>query len=293
MSNPGTLVSIGLPVRNAGSRVADVVRSVLAQDHANVELLITDNASTDDTEEVCRELAKNDDRIAYHRQPRNIGLMNNFGYAIGAAKGTYFRWIGDDDRLAPDFVSRCLDVFEEDPRLLLVTTGISYLGPDGTAESAAYRGTALASDDPVDRFVEMLRLLNESHLVIDPLYGMSRRATVAAIPRRNMLREDEVFATKLALAGPWRHIPDVLAERVWRTERLSAVARRLDVPSWQWRFATVLQAREMLRWLRMVELTGEQRRRARAAVYRMYVTRQSRVAERRARKLVQLAHRGR
>jgi glycosyltransferase involved in cell wall biosynthesis len=292
MSNQGTLVSIGLPVRNAGSRIADVVRSVLAQDHPNIELLITDNGSTDDTEDVCRELAKNDDRIAYHRQQRNIGLMNNFVFAVGAAKGTYFRWIGDDDRLAPDFVSRCLDVFEEDRRLLLVTTGISYLGPDGTAQSTTYTGTALASDDPVDRFAEMLRLLNESHLVIDPLYGMCRRETVAAIPRRNMLREDEVFATKLALAGPWRHIPDVLAQRDWRTERLSVVARRLDVPSWQWRFATALQAREMLRWLRMVQLSDEQRRRARAAVYRMYLTRQSRVAQRRARKLVHLARRG-
>ena len=289
MSNPGTLVSIGLPVRNAGARVADVVRSVLAQDHPNVELLITDNGSTDDTEEVCRELAKNDDRIAYHRQPRNIGVMNNFVYAIGAAKGRYFRWIGDDDRLEPGFVSRCLDVFESDPRLILVTTGIAYVGPDGTAESAPYTGSALASDDPVDRFVEMLRLLNESHLIIDPLYGMARRETVAALPRRNMLREDEVFAAKMALAGPWRHIPDVLAERVWKQERLSAIARRLDVPAWQWRFATTLQAREMLRWLRMVELTDEQRRRARAAVYRMYLTRQSRVAQRRARKLVQLA----
>ena len=78
MSNPGTPVSIGLPVRNAGDRIADVVRSVLAQDHQNLELLITDNASTDGTEEVCRELARSDSRIAYHRQPQNIGLLNNF-----------------------------------------------------------------------------------------------------------------------------------------------------------------------------------------------------------------------
>jgi glycosyltransferase involved in cell wall biosynthesis len=289
MSNPETLVSIGLPVRNAGSRVADVVRSVLAQDHQNLELLISDNDSTDDTAEVCRELAKSDSRIAYHRQSRNIGLLNNFVYAIGAAKGTYFRWIGDDDRLEPGFVSRCLEVFEADRRLVVVTTGISYTGPDGHPESATYTGTALASEDPVDRFVEMLRLLNASHLLIDPLYGLVRRETVAAIPRRNMLREDEVFATKLALAGPWRHVPEVLAHRVWKHERLNAVGRRLGVPAWQWRFATTLQAREMLRWLGVAELSDDQRRRARAAVRRMYLTRQSMVARRRARKLVRMA----
>lgn len=284
-----SLVSIGLPVRNAGTRAADVARSVLAQDHADLELLITDNASTDDTEEVCRQLARDDSRVSYHRQERNIGLLNNFVYAIGAAKGTYFRWIGDDDRLEPGFVGRCLEVFEAAPRLLLVTTAISYTGPDGEVQSAEYHGTGLDSDDPVDRLAEMLRLLNTSHLVIDPLYGMVRRARVAAIPRRNMLREDEVFSTKLALAGPWQHVNEVLAHRVWKYEPTKVIGPRLEVPSWQWKFATTLQVREMLRWIRVVNLTEEQRRRAKAEVYRMYVTRESIVARRRARKLVKIA----
>ena len=289
MPDQDVLVSIGLPVRNAGSRVADVVRSVLAQDHDNIELLISDNGSSDDTEAVCRELARSDRRIAYHRQPQNIGLMNNFVYAMRTAKGTYFRWIGDDDRLEPTFVSSCLAAFRTDPRLVLVTTGIAYAGPAGSTESAAYTGTALGSDDPVERFTEMLRLLNASHLIIDPLYGMMRRETAAAIPRRNMLREDEVFATKLALAGPWRHLPEVLAHRVWKQERLNVIGQRLVVPSWKWRFSTLFQAREILDWLRRADLSEEQRRRARAAVYGMYLTRQSRVARRRVGKLVEMA----
>jgi glycosyltransferase involved in cell wall biosynthesis len=289
MSNPATLVSIGLPVRNAGPRVAEVVRSVLAQEHTDLELLITDNASTDDTEAVCRELAAADSRIAYHRQPRNIGLMNNFRYAMGTARGTYFRWIGDDDRLETGFVSRCLEVFEADPRLILVTTGISYTGPEQRAENTAYTGTALASDDPIERLTEMLRLLNASHLLIDPLYGMMRRETAAAIPRRNMLREDEVFAAKLALAGPWRHLPEVLAHRVWKHEPANVIGRRLGVPAWQWRFASTLEAREMVRWLRLMELTDDQRRRGLAAVYGMYMTRQSATVRRRARKLARIA----
>jgi glycosyltransferase involved in cell wall biosynthesis len=288
MVNPGTLVSIGLPVRNAGSRVADVVRSVLSQDHKNLELVISDNASTDDTEHVCSQLAKSDSRIAYHRQSQNIGLVNNFRYVMNVAAGTYFRWIGDDDRLDQSFVTRCLEVFDADPRLILVTTGISYIGPDGTAESAHYTGTALTSDDPVDRLVEMLRLLNESHLLIDPVYGMLRREAVAAIPRPNMVREDEVFATKLALAGPWGHIPDVLAQRVWKPEPIGVIAQRLGVPAWQSRVSNTLACREMLKWLPHANLTTEQRRRARAAVYTMYVTRQWRVINRRTRKVARM-----
>jgi glycosyltransferase involved in cell wall biosynthesis len=289
MTNPDTLVSIGLPVRNAGNRVTEVVRSVLAQNHQNLELVISDNASTDDTEDVCRALAKDDSRIAYHRQAENIGLLNNFMAVINLASGTHFRWIGDDDRLEPAFVTRCLAEFAADPRLILVTTGLDYAGPDGASQSAVYDGTALRSDDPVDRFEEMLRLLNESYLLIDPLYGMVRRAPVAAIRRRNMLREDEVFATKLALAGPWGHVPEVLARRGWKHERIATIARRLDVPAWQSHFSNTLQAREILRWLREIDLTPEQRARARRAVYRMYLRRQRRTVAHRSRKLIRMA----
>jgi glycosyltransferase involved in cell wall biosynthesis len=288
MVNADTLVSIGLPVRNAGERVAGVVESVLAQDHPRVELVISDNASTDDTEEVCRALAERDGRIAYQRQPRNIGLFNNFVRTIGLANGEFFRWIGDDDRLAPRFISRCLREFAEDPRLILVTTQVDYVGLDGEAQSAGYEGTALRSADPVDRLTEMLRLLNESHLLIDPLYGMARRSPVAAIPRRNMLREDEVFAAKLALAGPWGHVPEVLARRGWKHDKIKNVARHLDVPVWQSHFANTLECREILRWLHCADLSREQRLRARSAVYSMYARRQARTVRYRFRKLLRM-----
>ena len=81
------LVSIGLPVRNGADRLEEVVWSVLAQEHDHLELVICDNASTDDTEEVSRALAKADSRIVYHRHPENVGLLNNFVSAIRLAKG--------------------------------------------------------------------------------------------------------------------------------------------------------------------------------------------------------------
>lgn len=284
-----SLVSICLPVRNAGTDVLSVIKSVLAQNHERIELVISDNASTDETEEVCRELAKSDSRIAYHRQPENIGLLNNFMRTMALAKGVYFRWIGDDDALETDFVSRCLDEFAHDARLILVTTGIAYIGPDGLAQTALYDSTNLRSDDPVERFGEMLRVLNASHLLIDPLYGMMRRDVIAAIPRRNMLREDEVFATKLALAGPWGHVPDVLAQRHWKQERIGTIARRLGVPSWQSHLSNTLQCREILIWLRRADLTDVQRSRARRAVYRMYARRQRRTVAHRCCKLLRVA----
>jgi glycosyltransferase involved in cell wall biosynthesis len=283
------LVSIGLPVRNGAERLGRVIDSVLAQDHERIQLVISDNASTDDTEKYCRTLAASDSRIMYHRQPENIGILGNFMATARLAEGTFFRWISDDDRIEPACVSQSLRAFAEDERLVLVTTKIAYTGPDGVPQTGDYEGTGFLSDDPVERFTEMLRMLNESHLQIDPLYGLFRRSTLVSLRRRNMLREDEVFATKLALAGPWGHVPQVLGHRNWKHESPSILARRLDVPTWQARFATTLQCREMLGWLREAELTAEQRRHARTAVYRMYLRRQRRTATHRSRKLVRLA----
>jgi glycosyltransferase involved in cell wall biosynthesis len=291
MSNAESpLVSIGLPVRNAGRDVERVVKSVLSQDYPRLELVISDNASTDDTEEACRELARADDRIAYHRQPENVGILRNFQYVAANARGTYFRWIGDDDSLEPAFAARCVAAFAADPRLVLVTTQISYQAPEGSVSTSAYDGTDLGSDDPIVRLGEMLRLLNASHLLIDPLYAMMRREAIVTIPRRNMLREDEVFAAKLALAGPWSHVPEVLAHRHWKQEKIGTLARRLGVPSWQSHLSGTLQCRELLQWAGVQPgLTPQQRRRAKAAIYRMYLRREQRTVAHKSRKLARLA----
>jgi hypothetical protein len=280
------LVSMGLPVRNGARTLEGVVRSVLAQDHERLELVICDNASTDGTEELCRDLAETDSRIVYCRQPRNIGLLNNFIHAIRLAKGTFFRWVGDTDWLAPNYVSCCLGAFADDSQLMLVTTQIRYTGPDGTAHTYPYLGTALRSNDPIERFCEYLRLHNG--MPVDPSYGFMRREPVASIARRNMIGEDEVFATKLALAGPWGHIPEVLAHRHTEPARLPVLARKLDVPAWQAYFSTTLICREMLRLIRDTELTPSQRRCARAAVAGMYVGRHYRRLARRGRRLLRL-----
>ena len=293
MSSSDVLISVCLPVRNGASTVPAVVESILAQDYPNLELVISDNASTDDTEEVCRKLAASDDRIVYVRQPHNIGLLNNFQAAMRQASGTYARWIGDDDWLAPECLSRCVEEFQRDDRLILVTMGMDYVGDDGVTRSDEYHGTALRSDDPIDRFAEMLRLLNESYLLIDPLYGLMRRDAIVDLPRRNMLCEDQVFATKLAIAGPWSHVPQVLCRRGWRTESASTLTRRLGVPAWTARAAFTLQGIEMRRWVDQAGLDPDQRRRAKAAVNRWYVRRQRVKIVRRSRRvarMVGLAH---
>jgi Glycosyl transferase family 2 len=289
MRYANTLISVGLPVRNGADRIERVAKSVLNQDHENLELVICDNASTDSTEDVCRGLAAQDSRIVYQRHPVNVGLLNNFGSALRLASGTFFRWVGDDDWLDPRCLSRSLDVFAGDDRLLVVTIQVAYTDPDGVMRTAQYDGSALRSDDAITRFKEMLRLLNETYLLIDPLYGTFRREPLMNIKRRNLLNEDQVFASQLALAGPWGHVNEVLAQRNWQHERPSAIARKLGVSSWQTYVQTPLQCKEMLHWIDNFGLDQQQRQAARRAVAEMYVRRQRLIVARRSRKLVGIA----
>ena len=112
------------------------------------------------------------------------------------AQGEFFRWISHDDSLAPDCISSLLDLLVDQERLLLVTSGIEYRLDDGRIISSAYDGTELASEDPAERFGEMMRLLDEGFAVLDPLYTLMRRRPVAALARRNRMFEDEVFAAR-------------------------------------------------------------------------------------------------
>jgi Glycosyl transferase family 2 len=280
------LVSIGLPVRNGERYLGEAVQSVLDQEHGRLELVISDNASNDGTEEICRQFASADGRVRYHRQPQDIGLVPNFNAVLRLARGTYVKWMGDDDWLTPRYVSRCVEVLDDDAALILVTTQQAHVHADGAVESADYDGTRMRSDRPVERFTEMLRLLTESHLLLDPLYGMMRRDPVRRLPRPVMLFEDEIFAVRLALAGPLGHVRQVLSYRRFKPfQRLPATARRLGVPPWQANVATTLQCRELLAAVREADLDPRERREAGAAVARMFVRRKRITATHRSRKL--------
>ncbi len=286
-----TLVTVGLPVYNGESTVATAIRSVLDQQYERLELIISDNASQDGTEEICREFAGSDARVRYHRQPENIGLLNNYCYVVTHAGGEYFKWLGDDDWVHPSFISRCVAALVAEPSLVLVTTQQSYLHDDGSIQTSPYGGVALRSDRSIERFEEMLHLLNESPLLLDPLYALMRRAKIVPIRRANMLLEDQIFAAKLALTGPFGHLDEVLSCRRSRPfTRLPALADRLDVPAWNSRMATTLQCRELLRTIAEADLTPSERRHARRSIARFYLRRQVRTGVHRSRKIVRLAN---
>src|SRR5215510_10355296 len=119
MSESQCLLSVGLAVYNGEEFLDEAIRSILAQTLTNFELIISDNASTDRTSEICQKYVRIDPRIRYHRNEANIGGANNENQTFRMARGKYFRWAAHDDVLAPTLLARCVEVLEERPDAVL------------------------------------------------------------------------------------------------------------------------------------------------------------------------------
>jgi glycosyltransferase involved in cell wall biosynthesis len=125
------LVSIGLPVFNGEKYIQQTLDSLLAQSYDNFELNISDNASTDGTEEICRLYAAKDNRVHYYRQPRNVGLMGNWRCVLQLASGEYFMWAQHDDCWSMNYVGILLECLLACPSAILAAGRTLYIDSDG------------------------------------------------------------------------------------------------------------------------------------------------------------------
>ncbi|MFP3867923.1 MAG: glycosyltransferase family 2 protein [Desulfobacteraceae bacterium] len=115
-------VSIGLPVYNGERFLKQNIESILAQTFEDFELIISDNASTDRTEEICRQYAAQDGRIRYYRNAKNLGAAQNFNRVFELSSGEFFKWMPADSALEPEFLARCVSLLDNEPDIILAWT---------------------------------------------------------------------------------------------------------------------------------------------------------------------------
>ena len=115
MTVPGR-VTIGLPTLNRSSLVQRAIRSVLEQTYRDIELVVSDDVSTDDT--VSRVEQAGDSRIVLFRQKERLGVVGNFDFCLRHATGEFFLLLGDDDLLQPQAIERLVQPFLRPPRNL-------------------------------------------------------------------------------------------------------------------------------------------------------------------------------
>lgn len=130
-SEPPPKLSIGMPVYNAESYLREAIDSLLAQTYTDFEIIISDNASTDQTQVICRDYEQRERRISYVRQQKNLGATGNFNHVFGLARGTYFKWASYDDICEPQFLAKCIEVLDARPEIVWVHSASAKINENG------------------------------------------------------------------------------------------------------------------------------------------------------------------
>jgi glycosyltransferase involved in cell wall biosynthesis len=210
-------VSIGLPVFNGERYIARAVESILAQDFAAFELIVSDNASTDRTGEICEGYVRRDARVRYFRNPRNLGAGPNYDRCFHLARGEYFKWAAHDDCLAPGYLSKAVAALDAAPGAVLCTTGIAEIGPDDGVRRV-YRNALPGIDapGPARRLAAVIHTRHEC----EDFFGLFRRAALAGSSLHGTYSgSDRVLLAETALRGPWVSVPEPLFLRREHEER--------------------------------------------------------------------------
>lgn len=199
-------VSIGLPVYNGENFLAESIESLLGQSYADFELIISDNASRDGTEDICRAYAKQDSRIRYFRQPHNVGSAPNHNFVIEQARGELFKHGSHDDLYARDLLELCVAALDKHPDVVLAHSWSAVIDSSGAVTKLVDYPVDTAAPRAPDRLRSML---------FDG-WGDDEGGVVRTdVLRRTALHAsyhfaDRTFTAEIALHGPFYMVPDWL-----------------------------------------------------------------------------------
>ena len=203
-------VTIGMPVYNGAKYIEQALDSILAQTYTDFELLISDNASTDATEEICRRYAAADARIHYSRNPKNLGAAANYNRVIHLARGRYFRHAAHDDLLAPTNIERCVDILDARPDVVLAYPRMVMLNADGEKIDTREHSLELEDARPSDRLAKFAVLCDEESMC-DPVFGLFRTAALRETAMLGAyIAADMILLAEMALRGRIVEVPEYL-----------------------------------------------------------------------------------
>lgn len=211
-------VSIGMPAYNGEQYIRKALESLLAQDYENFELIISDNASTDATRQICREYANKDQRIRFCRQPRNIGAIANFKTVLEMSQGKYFMWAAVDDSWLPEFVSALVGELETHSDAGVAMCAVDRVCEDGNLFDTIHFSN---TDNPNHQsYFQMLKGVTLGKKYNLYIYGLfrSRLLRQAMLYFPEVPWSDRLFICQLALATRFRYVDKVLHIRLQREQ---------------------------------------------------------------------------
>jgi len=223
-------ISVGLPVYNGEAYLPAALTSLLKQDYGDFELIVSDNASTDGTEAICRDFAAKDPRIRYSRNETNIGAARNYNRVFELSRSQLFKWASHDDECHPSLLRRCVEVFDTaPPSTALVYSRAEIIDENGAVKMISPDSLGCPSSSPVKRLAKVVYRSWYAH----PLWGVIRSEALRGTRLMGCLEADHVLLAELSLQGQLVEIPEILY-KLRRHSRSAMVINR--------------SARELLAW---------------------------------------------
>lgn len=200
--------SVGLPVHNGEPYLGAAIESVLGQTFEDLELVITDNASTDRTLEIACRYQAADARVVVRRNEVNLGAARNFDRAFQLSRAPLFRWMAADDLLEPTCIERCVEILDGDPAVVLAHTDVRIIDENGGLKlHFRYPARHADRDSPSRRFLDVLRL----DRWCAELFGLVRADVLGKTRRMDRyVASDRILRAELALRGRFRIVPEPL-----------------------------------------------------------------------------------
>jgi glycosyltransferase domain-containing protein len=199
MDESAPLVTIAIPTYDRRQTLERTLESARGQTYPHLEIVISDNASADDTEALCRSVAAEDPRIRYLRQTENRGPTENFNTLFAAARGELVMMLADDDWIDPDYVERCAAELQARPDHALVAGRARYYRDGNHVHDGVEMQLLDARPD---------RRVRDYYARVDDngtFYGVMRTASLrAAAPLRNVLGNDWHLIAGVAFTGKVR-----------------------------------------------------------------------------------------
>jgi len=209
------MVSVGIPVYNGEKTIARAIESIIHQDHTNLEIIISDNCSTDSTGEICVGYAGTDSRIQYTRLEQNQGSVANFNKVFNLSTGKFFMWVSHDDFHESTFISTCLKRLELNPEAALCAPKMRGVpSPGATYSWHGDLSTFANKNTVVSRYVETLR--NFPAVAIYGLYRSSKVRKTSLLPM--VIGSDLIFIQNLSLYGSFIEVDETLFTYYGREE---------------------------------------------------------------------------
>lgn len=221
------MFSVCIPTYNRAYILPKVVQSVLSQTYKDLELFISDDASTDNTEDVVKGFG--DARIRYHRNQKNLGVLDNWNFIIKNAAGEYVFKLDDDDYIAPAFLERVAAIFEKHPNVGSVYTGFYY--------AKDYNGNFI--EKVVDRGIFKSEYIRGIDYVIEYLHHTSapglhpssvvfRHSVAKEIGFFDKAKNDTMFSLALASKADVGYVYEPLFYYVQHTDARATYAHKKD-----------------------------------------------------------------